>query len=133
NNGELGRFFTSPKFGAVLGPYNNTELFLNFGEGLRAEDIRGALNHWATDGTAYTYIPNVQLLTKTRGAEFGFRSKGIFPGLDTSLSLFWQDLDAEQTFNADTAMSVYGRPGRRCGLRSEKSLRPSIRLALAPS
>src|SRR5208283_4708386 len=67
------------------------------------------------DGTAYTYIPNVQLLTKTRGAEFGFRSKGIFPGLDTSLSLFWQDLDAEQTFNADTAMSVYGRPGRRYG------------------
>ncbi|HTO79309.1 MAG TPA: TonB-dependent receptor [Methylocystis sp.] len=115
NNGELGRFFTSPKFGAVLGPFNNTELFLNFGEGLRAEDIRGALNHWTTDGSAYTYIPNVQLLTKTRGAEFGFRSKGILPGLDTSLSLFWQDLDAEQTFSGDDAMSVYGRPGRRYG------------------
>jgi hypothetical protein len=119
NNGEIGRFFTSPKFGAVLGPYNNTELFLNFGEGLRAEDMRGALGHFAYGypyiSTGYNYIEPVQLLTKTRGAETGFRSKGIFPGLDTSLSLFWQDLDAEQTFNADTATSSYGRPGRRYG------------------
>jgi outer membrane receptor protein involved in Fe transport len=116
NNGQLGRFFTSPKLGAVLGPFNNTELFLNFGEGLRAEDIRGALGHWTTDGGSYSYIPNVQLLTKTRGAEFGFRNKNsIIPGLDTSLSLFWQDLDAEQTFSGDDAVSVYGRPGRRYG------------------
>ncbi len=114
NNGELGRFFTSPKFGAVVGPFYNSELFLNFGEGLRAEDMRGATNHYATDGTQYTYIPNVQLLTKTRGAETGIRTKPI-EGLDTSLTFFWQDLDAEQQFNADTAMSTYGRPGRRYG------------------
>ncbi len=115
NNGELGRFFTSPKVGTVLGPFNNTELFVNFGEGLRAEDIRGALNHFATDGNGYSYIPNVQLLTKTRGAETGLRTKSLLPGLDTTITLFWQDLDAEQTFNADTAMSTYGRPGRRYG------------------
>ena len=30
-----------------------------------------------------------------------------------SLSSFWQDLDAEQTFNADSATNVYGCPGRR--------------------
>ncbi|HXY57044.1 MAG TPA: TonB-dependent receptor [Methylocystis sp.] len=117
NNGELGRFFTSPKFGAVLGPFNNSEIFLNFGEGLRAEDIRGATNHFAVNNPyipGYNYISNVQLLTKTRGAELGFRTKAI-EGLDTSLSLFWQDLDAEQTFNADLAMSSYGRPGRRYG------------------
>ena len=115
NNGELGRFFTSPKVGTVLGPYNNTEIFFNFGEGLRAEDMRGATNHWTTDGGSYGYIPNVQLLTKTRGAEGGLRSKGILPGLDATMTLFWQDLDAEQTFNANSATSVYGRPGRRYG------------------
>jgi len=117
NNGELGRFFTSPKFGAVLGPFNSSEIFLNFGEGLRAEDMRGATNRFAVNAPylpGYNYIPNVQLLTKTRGAELGFRTKAI-EGLDTSLSLYWQDLDAEQTFNADTAMSSYGRPGRRYG------------------
>jgi outer membrane receptor protein involved in Fe transport len=114
NNGQLDRVFTSPKFGLVLGPFNSTELFLNFGEGLRAEDIRGTQNHFATDGTQYTYIPNVQFLTKTRGAETGIRTKAI-EGLDTSLTFFWQDLDAEQTFNADSGTSVYGRPGRRYG------------------
>ena len=36
-------------------------------------------------------------------------------GLDTTLTLFWQDLDAEQTFNADSGTSTYGRPGRRYG------------------
>ncbi|MFY9629749.1 MAG: TonB-dependent receptor plug domain-containing protein, partial [Methylocystis sp.] len=87
NNGQLDRVFTSPKFGLVLGPFNSTELFLNFGEGLRAEDIRGTQNHFATDGTQYTYIPNVQFLTKTRGAESGIRTKAI-EGLDTSLTFF---------------------------------------------
>ncbi len=114
NNGELGRFFTSPKFGTVFGPFYNTEFFLNYGEGLRAEDMRAATNHFATDGTQYTYIPNVQLLTKTRGAEGGFRAK-LFDGFETDLSLFWQHMDAEQEFNADSATSVYGRPGRRYG------------------
>ncbi len=114
NNGELGRVFTSPKAGLVLGPFDNTEFFLNFGEGLRAEDMRAATNHFTTDGTQYIYIPNVQLLTKTRGAEFGARTK-LIEGLDTSLSFFWQNMDAEQQFNADSATSVYGRPGRRYG------------------
>ena len=35
--------------------------------------------------------------------------------MDTGLSLFWQDFDAEQEFNADSGTSVYGRPGRRLG------------------
>jgi len=114
NDGQLGRVFTSPKGGLVLGPFNNMEFFLNAGEGLRAEDIRGATNRFTTDGTQYFYIPNVQLLTKTRGAEVGVRAKPI-QGLDTALSLFWQDFDAENQFNADAATSVYGRPGRRLG------------------
>jgi hypothetical protein len=114
NNGQLGRVFTSPKIGAVIGPFYNTELFINAGEGLRAEDMRAATNQLATDGMSYYNVARVQLLTKTRGAETGIRTK-FFPGLDTSLSLFWQDMDAEQQFNADAATSVYGRPGRRLG------------------
>ena len=48
------------------------------------------------------------------GAEAGFRSKPI-EGLETSLTFFWQDLDAEQQFDADFGTSTYGRPGRRLG------------------
>jgi hypothetical protein len=115
NDGQLGRVFTSPKAGVVFGPFEhvaNSEFFLNFGEGLRQEDIRGALAHY--DPAVGTYGPNVQLLTKTRGAEAGVRAKPI-EGLDTSLTLFWQDFDAENTFNGDAGVTSYGRPGRRFG------------------
>ncbi|WP_018268140.1 TonB-dependent receptor [Methylosinus sp. LW4] len=115
NDGELGRVFTSPKAGFVFGPFHelgNSEFFVNFGEGLREEDIRGALAHW--DPAVGSYGPNVQLLTKTRGAEAGVRAKPI-EGLDTSLSLFWQDFDAENTFSGDAGVTTYGRPGRRLG------------------
>lgn len=115
NAGELGRVFTSPKAGAVLGPFPelaNSEFFANFGEGLREEDIRGSLAHF--DPATGDYIPNVQLLTKTRGAEIGVRSKPV-ANLDTTLTLFWQDFDAENTFAGDEGVTVYGRPGRRLG------------------
>jgi TonB-dependent Receptor Plug Domain len=49
NNGQLGRVFTSPKIGAVIGPFYNTELFVNAGEGLRAEDMRAATNTTLAD------------------------------------------------------------------------------------
>ncbi len=115
NDGQLGRVFTSPKAGAVFGPFQhiaNSEFFLNFGEGFREEDIRGATAHF--DPVTGAYGPNVQLLTKTRGAEAGLRAKPI-AGLDTSLSLFWQDTDAENTFSGDAGVTVYARPGRRFG------------------
>ena len=90
-----------------------SEFFLNFGEGLRAEDIRGATAHFDPTGEA-GYIPNVQFLTKTRGAETGVRVRPI-EGLDTTLTLFWQDFDAENTFSGDAGTTVYGRPGTRLG------------------
>ncbi|MBU6527693.1 TonB-dependent receptor [Methylocystis sp. MJC1] len=115
NDGQLGRWFTSPKAGAVFGPFQDiahSEFFLNFGEGFREEDLRGSVAHW--DPAAGAYGPNNQLLTKTRGAEAGVRAKP-FPGLDTTLSLFWQDFDAENVFNGDAGVTGYGRPGRRLG------------------
>ena len=115
NDNTAGRWFTSPKAGAVFGPFQNiasSEFFVNFGEGFREEDIRGTVAHW--DPAVGTYGPNNQLLTKTRGAETGVRAKPI-KGMDTTLSLFWQDFDAENVFNGDTGTTGYGRPGRRLG------------------
>jgi hypothetical protein len=115
NNGQLGRWFTSPKAGVVFGSFEdlaNSELFANFGEGYREEDLRGAVAQW--DPGTGNYMQNYQLLTKTRGAETGFRAKPV-KGLDTTLSLFWQDFDAENQFAGDDGVTVYGRPGRRLG------------------
>jgi len=115
NDGQLGRWFTSPKAGLVFGPFQhiaNSEFFVNFGEGYREEDLRGSVAHW--DPAVGTYGPNNQLLTKTRGAETGVRAKPI-SGLDTTLSLFWQDFDAENVFSGDAGVTQYARPGRRLG------------------
>lgn len=115
NNGQLGRWFTSPKAGVVFGSFEdlaNSEFFANFGEGYREEDLRGAVAQW--DPGTGNYMQNYQLLTKTRGAETGVRAKPV-KGLDTTLSLFWQDFDAENQFAGDDGVTVYGRPGRRFG------------------
>jgi len=115
NDGSLGRVFTSPKGGFVLGPFPqlaNSEFFANFGEGLREEDIRGAIGSF--NPATLDYAPRVQLLTKTRGVEGGVRARPT-KDFDTTLSLFWQDFDAENTFSGDSGTTQYGRPGRRLG------------------
>jgi hypothetical protein len=55
------------------------------------------------------------LLVKTRGAEAGIRTKALLEGLDTSLSLWWQDFDSENLFEGDEGTTVFGRPSRRYG------------------
>lgn len=125
NDNTVGRWFTSPKAGAVFGPFQdigNSEFFLNFGEGFREEDLRGTVAHW--DPAEGTYGQNNQLLTKTRGAEAGVRAKPI-AGLDTTLSLFWQDFDAENVFNGDAGVTSYARPGRRLGFEWTSKYAPT--------
>lgn len=51
----------------------------------------------------------------TRGAEAGVRTKALLDGLDTSLSLWWQDFDSENLFEGDEGTTTFGRPSRRWG------------------
>jgi hypothetical protein len=119
NSGSKSMTMGSPKAGLVLGPFNNTEFFLNFGEGLQSSDARGTVQNLAIRmgtplGESGMILP-VPLLVKTRGAEIGVRTKAILEGLDTSLSLWWQDFDSENLFAGDEGTTVFGRPSRRYG------------------
>jgi hypothetical protein len=119
NSGTSAQTMGSPKAGLVLGPFNNTEFFLNVGEGLQSSDARGTvINLNPLDATPFSdsgVIQRVPLLVKTRGAEVGVRTKAILEGLDTSLSLWWQDFDSENLFEGDSGTTVFGRPSRRYG------------------
>jgi hypothetical protein len=119
NSGSKSMTMGSPKAGLVLGPFNNTEFFLNFGEGLQSSDARGTVQTFdIRGGTALGesgLILPVPLLVKTRGAEIGVRTKALLEGLDTSLSLWWQDFDSENLFAGDEGTTVFGRPSRRYG------------------
>lgn len=119
NSGSKAMTMGSPKAGLVLGPFNNTEFFLNFGEGLQSSDARGTVQNLdIRNGTPFGdsgMILPVPLLVKTRGAEVGVRTKALLEGLDSSLSVFWQDFDAENLFAGDEGTTVFGRPSRRWG------------------
>ena len=89
NSGTREMTMGSPKAGLVLGPFNQTEFYLNFGEGAQSTDARGTvINLNPRDGTPFGdmgMIQQVPLLVKTRGAEVGLRTKALLEGLDTVL------------------------------------------------
>ena len=119
---------TSPKFGAVLGPFNNTEFFLNFGEGFHSTDARGTVQNFDTaalsDTDGLAQVGKIPLLVKSRGAEIGARTK-IIEGLDSSISLWWLNFNSENQFQGDTGTTTFGRPSRRYGIEITNHYSPN--------
>jgi hypothetical protein len=123
NSGAASAGIGSPKFTVVLGPFNKTELFAGLGEGMHSNDARGAtITEDPTDPT--TKLSAAPLLVRTKGAEVGVRTK-IFPGLNSSLSIFLLDQDSELVFNGDAGDTSASRPGRRYGLEWTNRYRPA--------
>jgi outer membrane receptor protein involved in Fe transport len=104
----------SPKFGLVLGPFEQTELFLNFGEGFHSTDARGTVTRLSpADGSEVASIP---LLVKQRGAEIGVRTTRFIDGLESSVAFWWLNNDSENQFEGDSGTTAFGRPSRRYGI-----------------
>jgi outer membrane receptor protein involved in Fe transport len=128
NSGHADAAIASPKFTAVLGPFNKTELFFGAGTGMHSNDARGAtITEEPTDPTQK--LSASPLLVRTKGIETGIRSKFI-PGLDSSLSLFLLDQDSEIVFNGDAGDTSASRPSRRYGVEWTNSYKPWSWLAL---
>lgn len=128
NSGSKGAAIASPKFGAVLGPFNNTEFFLNFGEGFHSTDARGTVQNFDTaalsDTNGLAQVARIPLLVKSHGAEIGARTK-IIEGLDSSIALWWLDFDSENQFQGDTGTTIFGRPSRRYGIEITNHYSPN--------
>jgi hypothetical protein len=122
NSGHVAAGIGSPKFTAVLGPFNKTELFFGAGEGMHSNDARGAtITEEPTDPAMK--LSASPLLVRTKGVETGIRSKFI-PGLDSSLSVFLLDQDSEIIFNGDAGDTSASRPSRRYGVEWTNRYRP---------
>jgi outer membrane receptor protein involved in Fe transport len=114
NSGSKSATLGSPKFGLVLGPFEQTELFLNFGEGFHSTDARGPVTFLSpADGSMVAPIP---LLVKQRGAEVGVRTTRLLEGLESSVAFWWLDSDSENQFEGDSGNTAFGRPSRRYGV-----------------
>jgi outer membrane receptor protein involved in Fe transport len=128
NSGAVSAAIASPKFTAVLGPFNKTEFFAGLGEGMHSNDARGAtITEDPADPT--TRLSASPLLVRTKGAEVGVRTKFV-PGLDSSLSLFLLDQDSELVFSGDAGDTTASRMSRRYGLEWTNRYRPASWIAM---
>lgn len=120
NNGERYDGLVSPKLGVVFGPWANTEFYLNGGLGYHSNDARGITTRVdpvtgsATDADGNP-ITRATPLVRTYSSEIGVRSTWI-KGLQSTLALWWLDIDSELLFVGDAGTTEPSRPSRRYGL-----------------
>ena len=124
NSGTIVKNITSPKGSVILGPWRQTELYLNVGQGFHSNDVRGALT---TVDALQTLLNQQQgaggvavqgktpLLTKATGYEIGVRTEAV-PRLRSEIAFFVLNLDSEATFSGDEAVTTPGRPSQRIGI-----------------
>jgi outer membrane receptor protein involved in Fe transport len=113
NTGERYDGLVSPKLGIALGPWADTEFYLNGGLGYHSNDARGILT--TVDPSTGAKSGPATPLVRTYGAEVGVRSTWV-KGLQSTLAIWWLDTDSELVFTGDAGTTEPSRPGRRYGL-----------------
>jgi len=114
NTGAASAALVSPKLTLAFGPWNDTEYFLDFGQGFHSNDARGAtIRVDPTDGV--TPVSKVTPLVRATGAEAGVRS-GLAPELELAVALWTLRLDSELALDNDTSTVVPSAATRRYGL-----------------
>jgi hypothetical protein len=114
NSGRASDSIASPKATLVLGPWAETEWFVNAGRGFHSNDARGTtIRVDPTDGV--TAVERVDPLVSATGGEIGFRS-GAFAGLQIYGALWALDLDSELLFVGDAGITEPSRASQRRGI-----------------
>ena len=113
NSGDGADGLISPKFGAMFGPWNGTELYANAGTGFHSNDARGAAI--TVDPVSGEPADRVTPLVRAKGAEVGLRTVRI-RGLQSTVALWYLAIDSELLFVGDAGTTEAGRPSRRMGI-----------------
>jgi hypothetical protein len=103
----------SPKFTAVLGPWAETELYVNAGMGFHSNDARGATI--TVDPKSGDPVERLTPLVRARGAEFGVRTVRV-RRLQSTVALWYLGFDSELLFIGDAGITEASRPSRRLGV-----------------
>jgi len=113
NSGKNSDSIVSPKASVILGPWRDTEYFLNWGQGFHSNDARGTTI--TVDPKTGEPVQPVDALVRTVGYEVGLRSHPL-PGLTTSLALWRLKQDSELLFVGDAGTTEPSRPSQRTGV-----------------
>ncbi len=127
NSGTKDDAIVSPKGSLIFGPWAETEYYLSGGLGFHSNDGRGVTQRVdpKTDNPVETADP----LVRTSGAEIGVRTTAV-KGLQSTLALWWLDMDSELVFSGDAGSTEAGAPSRRYGVEWTNYYTPTNWLAL---
>lgn len=114
NSGRATDGIVNPKLGLVLGPWSDTEIYVNYGGGFHSNDARG-VTATVDPASPLFNITRSPFLVPSTGYELGLRNRSI-AGLETSLALFRLDFASENIFQGDTGTTEPSRPTRRFGV-----------------
>lgn len=113
NSGSGNAGLVSPKGGAIFGPWQGTEVYVNGGLGFHSNDARGATI--TIDPATGQPADRVTPLVRAKGAEVGVRSVAI-PHLQTTVTLWTLSFDSELLFVGDAGTTEASRPSHRYGV-----------------
>lgn len=116
NSGSADDSIASPKFSLILGPWRETEFFVNVGKGFHSNDARGTMIRVdPTDGV--TPVDRVDPLVDALGADVGVRT-AVLPNLQLTASLWTLKLDSELLFVGDAGITEASRESERRGIEA---------------
>jgi hypothetical protein len=114
NSGTADDSIVSPKLAVVLGPWADTEYFVNFGRGFHSNDARGTtIRVDPNDGV--TEVERVSPLVAATGYEVGLRT-AAFKGVQLAAALWHLELDSELVFSGDGGTTEPSRASERQGI-----------------
>ncbi|WP_420464540.1 TonB-dependent receptor [Panacagrimonas sp.] len=114
NSGDDDDAIFSPKAALIFGPWADTRLFLNYGQGFHSNDARGVLTRIdPADGVTPT--DPVDPLVRARGGELGLHN-ALVPNLHLSAALWWLDFDSELVYVGDAGNNEAGAASKRRGV-----------------
>jgi hypothetical protein len=123
NSGLMNDQIASPKLAVVLSPWQQTELFLDWGTGFHSNDARGTTQRVdPLDGA--TPVAPVTPLVKATGAEIGLRT-AVIPNFQFATSLWTLRLASELLFIGDGGITESTRPSARDGVELSAIWTPS--------
>jgi hypothetical protein len=129
NSGKTESKLIEPKGSLILGPWSDTEFYLNGGYGFHSND---ALSIFAVDaaplvpisqgGTLSTGNMPGSPLARTRGSEVGMKTQAI-PYLTTTMALWYLRLASELVYDSSARMSVPRGASERYGFEWSNTYR----------
>ena len=126
NSGNKTDGLFSPKLSVILGPWYDSEIYLNAGEGYHSNDARGVTATVNTNQIGNNnFAPQLAAngLVRARGAEVGFRTEAI-KGLKSTLAIWYLHSASELVFSGDAGTTEMSGASTRYGIEWANFYKP---------